>query len=634
MKFTAIESRARIGIAALLIALLLAVGIGLFSYLKAAGDLSKGRIEQLKLQAVLLASLVSSDASAETDAKLKEHLKQFGLTVACVVYSPDGAATARASTAEPEPEWRLLTPSFGAGTIPGLGNLASGPQPSLSQASARAEGELQIAESRAPDGRIVVVAQTAEAAPLPTIYYIFSYQLIALVLGLCIVALLVRWVLRPYRRMVEAARGSPVTASREMSESEFVVETFQALIDQLQLKERELAELHALERRRAERSERFSERLIANIPSGLVVITPGGLVSSANAYARQIFASAGHDGDKPRAGGGLQTVSVDYRAFFRGAPRMIRLVSECLANGTAFQREEVEVSGADSRMRRLGLSLSPITDAQQGIEGALCLLTDITEVSELRERMKVQESMANLGEMAAGLAHEFKNSLATIHGYVQLLEFKDTDRADHDGRSRALEAMLGEVRLLAQLVTDFLNFARPQQPVLSPVEIRTVIEDCTAELRPQLARGSIELRVEGQFATLPGDESMLKRAFSNLLRNAAEAIDSCSANSLIEVTSLLDTGKGRRYAHIRISDTGGGIPAENLQKIFIPFFTTKSRGYGIGLALVQKIFVAHGGDVSVERSDQSGTVFHCRLPMSSPPSQVEHTTESLSLSVT
>src|SRR5262249_29138787 len=154
----------------------------------------------------------------------------------------------------------------------------------------------------------------------------------------------------------------------------------------------------------------------------------------------------------------------------KGAPRMIELVSACLATGKPFQREEVEVISADGRTRRLGLSLSPITDPQHGMEGALCLLTDITEVTELRERMKLQESMANVGEMAAGLAHEFKNSLATIHGYVQLLEFNDSPSADQAARVRALEAMLGEVRLLAQLVTDFLNFARPQQPILSPVE--------------------------------------------------------------------------------------------------------------------------------------------------------------------
>jgi signal transduction histidine kinase len=257
------------------------------------------------------------------------------------------------------------------------------------------------------------------------------------------------------------------------------------------------------------------------------------------------------------------------------------------------------------------------------------LITDITEVTELREQMKLQESLANLGEMAAGLAHEFKNSLATIHGYIQLLEFKGEVSTVQARQNQAMEAMLGEVRLLAQLVTDFLNFARPQQPILTPVEMRTVVDDCIAELQPQLGKDGIEFRIDGQFPNLLGDESMLKRALSNLLRNAAEAIEPGSADRLIEVAGSVDGGIGRRYCHMRIRDSGAGIPAPNLHKIFIPFFTTKSRGYGIGLALVQKIFVAHGGDVVVERSDCSGTVFHCRLPLLPSSASMEHTSDAV-----
>src|SRR5215208_177436 len=111
-----------------------------------------------------------------------------------------------------------------------------------------------------------------QMATSPSIIYIFSYQIIALIFGLGLMFFIVRWLLRPYRRMVEAAQSSPIHASSAKSESEFVVETFQALVEQLQTKERELAQLHALERSRAERSERLSERLIASIPSGLVTV--------------------------------------------------------------------------------------------------------------------------------------------------------------------------------------------------------------------------------------------------------------------------------------------------------------------------------------------------------------------------
>jgi signal transduction histidine kinase len=150
--------------------------------------------------------------------------------------------------------------------------------------------------------------------------------------------------------------------------------------------------------------------------------------------------------------------------------------------------------------------------------------------------------------------------------------------------------------------------------ILSQVSLRSVIDDCIDEVRPGLDASGITVAVRGRFADLAGDESMLRRAFVNLLRNAAEAIDPESGERLIEVTGSIDTGTGR-YAHVTIRDTGSGISSKDLPRIFIPFYTTKSRGYGIGLALVQKILVVHGGDVFVERSDESGTVFHCRLPL-------------------
>ncbi|MEK6324015.1 MAG: ATP-binding protein [Acidobacteriota bacterium] len=462
----------------------------------------------------------------------------------------------------------------------------------------------------------------------PIIIYLFSYQIIALVLGIGLVFMLIRWLLRPYRRMVQAARGSPVRASSAVSEGEFVAQTFQALVEQLQAKERELAQLHELERKRADRSERFSERLIANIPSGLITIDSRGIVTSVNAHAMTIFEIAGRRGSSALARqihtGELLSPLVDFRSFFSSSPQMAAMISECLDKATTYRREEVPVVLSGGRARRVGLSISPICDASQNVEGALCLMTDITEVIELRERMKLKDNLANLGEMAAGLAHEFKNSLATIHGYVQLLDAQAVGgTASGADRRIALDAALNEVRLLSKLVTDFLNFARPQDLNLVRVDLRSIVDTCVKEVRPQLTGTRIELNVEGEFPQLAGDESLLRRALINLLRNAIEAIDPQSLTKAIVISGAIDTGPDHRYAHVRVSDTGSGISPEDLHRIFIPFFTTKSRGYGIGLALVQKILVAHGGDVNVERSDGTGTVFQCRLPLRVQSASVE-----------
>src|SRR5262249_32657913 len=138
---------------------------------------------------------------------------------------------------------------------------------------------------------------------------------------------------------------------------------------------------------------------------------------------------------------------VDYHGFFRSSPDMVAMIGDCLTKAATFRRQEVDFTLPDGRVRRLGVSVSPISAASQSIEGALCLMTDITEVVELRERMKLQDNLANLGEMAAGLAHEFKNSLATIHGYVQLLEAHAEANSNGNQKS-TLEATLKEVRLL------------------------------------------------------------------------------------------------------------------------------------------------------------------------------------------
>jgi PAS domain S-box-containing protein len=610
MQIRAVESRVRLAILIFLVALLAIVAVSLTFYLRSASETEAQRMQQTRLEAALLSSLVSSNASDVSSVQLQGYLNRYGITGIADIYSSDGKLLASASTIPAQRRFTPLSPQpFPTESAPQT--RSAGP---LEQTLARTEAGFDIAEAPAGAGRILVLASPAREASVPAVSYVLIYQLLALFLGLAVAGLLFRWLLKPYRQVVEAARHSPVRGSPELSESEFVVETFQALISQLQAKERELAQLHSMERRRAERSERFSERLIANIPSGLVTISSRGIVTSSNSYASSLFGADEISAEQP--GASLSDgKALDYRRYFSAAPQLVQLISECLSSGLYFKREEVDVNSGDGRVRRCGLSISPMTDSSQNVEGALCLLTDITEVTELRERMKMQENLANLGEMAAGLAHEFKNSLAAIQGYVQLLDLQSRNPNGADQTDATHEAVLGEVRLLSQLVTDFLNFARPQRLNLAPVDLRDVITDSVVELRSEISQRGIEVKIEGDFPTLEGDESMIRRAFANLIRNAAEAINSASTDKRIVLTGTVDAS-GPRNAHVRIADTGGGIPRENLQQVFIPFFTTKSRGYGIGLALVQKIIMAHGGSVSVEKSDASGTTFHCRLPQS------------------
>jgi two-component system nitrogen regulation sensor histidine kinase GlnL len=577
MKLSGIENKARLALSLFVLALLLGAGASLALYFQARQQLSDQRARQLELEVSLLASTLSFSSGAQ----LKELLQRNNISAAVALYSADGVPLASASTLSRWPEPTLLLPS-------------SRPTEKTTKASIRHEGGFDIAEIRAAAG-IIVMAKPGDHFLPSLAVYMLSYQVVALLLGLVLMALLTRWLLRPYQRVVEAARISPVRASAAPSEGEFVVETFRALLEQLQSKERELARLNALERERAEKSERFNERLIASLPSGLVAVDSNGFITSINSHAKTIFDPARQDG-----------AGTHYSSLFKSAPKLIQLISECLSSGASFRREEVQFKDPAGRMRHLGLSISPIMSSSQKVEGSLCLVTDLTEVIELRERMKLQENLANLGEMAAGLAHEFKNSLATIQGFIQLIGQHRNDQA--------ISAALNEVKLLTQLVTDFLNFARPQKLNLARIDLGSLIRASAGEFKNQLEEARIEMIISGSFPTITGDEALLRRAFSNLIRNAIEAIDPESEQRFIEITASVDQSHNPNYVQVRVRDTGHGIAPEDLHRIFIPFFTTKSRGHGIGLALVQKILMAHGGDVSAE-STTSGTTFCCRLPI-------------------
>jgi signal transduction histidine kinase len=239
-------------------------------------------------------------------------------------------------------------------------------------------------------------------------------------------------------------------------------------------------------------------------------------------------------------------------------------------------------------MRRLGATIAPIElPPERGPRGALCLLTDITEVTELREQVAMKNNLESLGEMSAGLAHEFKNAIATLQGYAQLLQSLELN----DKAQVAAGSLLNEVRNLSGMVTAFLNFARPQPLQLEDVSVAELIRDCAQELQMELevdADNSIVIRA---------DERMLRLALLNLLRNAAEA----APGGRVFVRA--------RESTIEVRDTGKGIPTADLQKIFIPFFTTKAKGHGIGLALTHRIITQHGGTLTATNSPEGGAVF-------------------------
>lgn len=434
--------------------------------------------------------------------------------------------------------------------------------------------------------------------------------LLTLLLGALCITFVPRLLLRPLRSLVAEAERAPVGVASQLGrapvdEAQFVLETFQAVVSKLQAQQRELERLSQQATARAATAEEFNERIVASVPSGLIAFDYDGRATTINQPARALLQL--NDQSEGRSAADV----------LRHAPELHTIVARCLATGEVYRREEIAARDAQGKPRCFGVTVAPIdlrrTDASgatRSQRGALCLLTDITEIAELREQVQLKRNLESLGEMAAGLTHEFKNSLATLHGYAQLLERSETNQ---DSRRNA-GALRHEVQNLTEMVTAFLNFARPRPLALVETSLTELIEDCRHELAELYDERLVGFETEGDFATLPADERMLRQALLNLLRNAAEAIDEQAANRQVTVRGQREQdADGRAWQRIEIEDTGTGIAPDALPKIFIPFFTTKSNGYGVGLALAHRVITDHGGTLTAANTPHGGARFTLKL---------------------
>jgi signal transduction histidine kinase len=236
--------------------------------------------------------------------------------------------------------------------------------------------------------------------------------------------------------------------------------------------------------------------------------------------------------------------------------------------------------------------------------GAAVLVSDLTEITHLSRQVRLRENMASLGEMSAGIAHEFKNSLATISGYSQMLSEESSTSTDTDFAGK----ITAETASLSRIVNDFLNFARPQGFAQEPVDLVAVLRDCAEECRVQLDFGT-----EPRSHIVAADPTALRQALSNLLRNSAEAVT--EGQQPVVRVAMVETPEA---VQLSLADNGCGIPAEALPRVFVPFFTTKPSGTGLGLALVHRIVTEQGGAIQVE-SVPGSTTFTLTLPRPKNP---------------
>lgn len=344
---------------------------------------------------------------------------------------------------------------------------------------------------------------------------------------------------------------------------------------------------------RAEVSERLSSEIVASLTAGLLVVDGQGAVKILNPAGRRLLEHG--DGDLP----------AHYRDLLVRSQPLAQAIDECCATGEPVLRRTVQVEHP-ARTLYVGVTVSPLAGVTG--RGAICLFSDLTAIVELEEQLRLKEALAQLGELTAGLAHEFRNGLATIHGYARLIDPKALP-----GQYGAyVEGLRQETDALGQVVTRFLNFARPEQVVLAPVDLEAIVRRACDEVAHELAGARID--VSGTFGTIEGDEILLRQAFSNLVRNAVEACTAVKIPPDVRVTGTMRGENGT--CRVTVEDNGPGIDPAVRHRLFRPFVSTRTNGTGLGLAIVQKIVVTHNGRIAVASSPSGGAVFHLTFPAS------------------
>jgi two-component system sensor histidine kinase PilS (NtrC family) len=346
------------------------------------------------------------------------------------------------------------------------------------------------------------------------------------------------------------------------------------------------AETLATTRQAAAELLTLHQDIVRSLSSGLVTLTLEGRVLTANHAAGDILR---------RSVGELI-----------GQP--IERVLPGLVDGTESRRIDLAVPARGVELT-IGATVSPLRDAKDEVIGRVVNFQDLTELRRLEQHARRAERLATVGHLAAGIAHEIRNPLASISGSIELLS-KSPQASDDD---RTLMSIVHrEIQRLNVLIGDVLDYASPRPLQRVDFDLGVLVEEVL-----QVARGNgdlAEVELTSQLDSplrVHGDPAKLRQVLWNLVRNAAEA--ALGGGKHVRVKALTADGGVR----IVVSDDGNGIPKEMLARVFEPFFTTKPRGYGLGLATCHAVVAEHGGRIDVESETGKGTRMVVTLP---PPS--------------
>ncbi|MBI5664849.1 MAG: PAS domain-containing protein [Nitrospirae bacterium] len=373
-------------------------------------------------------------------------------------------------------------------------------------------------------------------------------------------------------------------AGRDGSEVGFVVDTFQDLMAKLKEKEKELERLRAFAEEKAIRMEAYNENILQSVPSGVISVDNSLTIKSINQAAEKTLGINAGDAMGKR-----------FDEVFRDP------LAGLLNEDRTVSRAEYPYITDDRRHVWLGITTSQLKNSAGEKIGLIFVFTDLTDIKTLQSQVELKQRLSQLGEMSAGISHELRNSMSVISGYAKLLSKKV-----EPSNKGAVDAIQSEIGVMDKIISELLAFAKPTFLNRERLVLNDVIMETVETAAGSHASIDIKINAAGP-VSVHADRVLLRQALTNLFVNAVEAMP--------EGGSLqIDVGSHPDKAEIVIRDTGTGIPEGVVQKIFLPFYTTKQEGTGLGLALVQKIIVSHGGSIEVESKVGKGSVFRIVLP--------------------
>lgn len=339
----------------------------------------------------------------------------------------------------------------------------------------------------------------------------------------------------------------------------------------------------------------YTSSILRSITSGVLTVGPDGSVATANPAAERMLSMSEFE-MVPKSIGALFTedggISGDVGKVLSGRiPLALREATLVTPAG-----KELHVQASTSRMRAVG----------GNVLGAVVTLEDVSDIKTLTDQLIRADRLAAMGELTAGVAHEVRNPLGVIRASVQLLE---DARGDEVRIRNAAAVIKQEIDRLDKVIKALLDFGRPSKPTLVATDLGEVLEDIVLFTNRFAKQSDVHINMVPPYdlPRVSGDPDQLKQVFLNLVTNAVQAMDDVGGE--IEISAKGDGD----YVVVVVKDTGPGIEAENLPKVFDPFFTKRAEGTGLGLTIVHRIIDEHDGHIEVE-SSPAGTTFTVTLP--------------------